>query len=112
MFHPAKVKEKIDAGQDTVFLVETWDENVFTLAAADDLEINAVDTDDVVLIDYYPDEAFDLPSPRQVVSAVLNGEEADRIWERYREMFNDSGGPQTAQMQFPNQQPFEGGYIG
>ncbi len=112
MFHPAKVQEKIDAGQETMFLVETWDENVFTLAADDDLDADAVDAEDVVLIDYYPDESFDLPSPRQVVSSVLDGEQADRIWERYREMFNESGGPQTAQMQVPNQQPFEGGYIG
>lgn len=111
MFHPAKVQETIKTGRETAFLVETWDENVFTLSAADSLDVDAVGTDDVVLIDYYPDDSFDLPSPKQEVSAVLSDEKADTVWKRYRKLYEESRGQQTGQMQVPNQ-PFEGGYIG
>lgn len=111
MYHPAKVQEKIDVGSNTAFLVTTWDDNTFTVDVDDDVEVDNVAEDDVVLLDYYPNESFDLPTPRQVVSAVLNEEQAERIWEKYRELFEESKGQQTAPMQMPNQ-PFEGGYIG
>ncbi len=92
-------------------MVKTWDENVFTLAAAPELDDSRVAVDDVVLLDYYPDDAFDLPAPKQVVAAVLDGEKAESVWEKYRDLYENSKGQQTGQMQFPNQ-PFEGGYIG
>lgn len=111
MYHPAKIQEAIDAGDRMVFLVKTWDENTFTVDAADDLDDDAVETGDVVLLDYYPDESFDMPTPKQVVAAVLDEEQADEVWEKYRTMYENSQGQQTAPMQMPNQ-PFEGGYIG
>lgn len=111
MYHPARVVERIDTGQKTVFLVETWDENTFTLDAADDLDADSVGTDAVVLLDYYPDERFDIPTPRQVVATVVPDDQADDLWDRYRKLYEESPAEQTAPMQMPNQ-PFEGGYIG
>lgn len=111
MYHPAKVQEKIAAGTRTAFLVETWDENTFTVDVDDNVAVDTVSKGDVVLLDYYPDESFDMPTPRQVVSAVLEADQAERVWERYRDMYEESKGQQTAPMQLPNQ-PFEGGYIG
>ncbi len=111
MYHPAKVQEKIDVGTTTAFLVTTWDENTFTVDADSDLDTADITEDDVVLLDYYPDDAFEMPTPRQVVAAVLEADQAERVWEKYRDMFEESQGQQTAPMQMPNQ-PFEGGYIG
>jgi hypothetical protein len=111
MYHPAKVEEKISTGTATAFLVTTWDENTFTLGADDSLDTSGVAEGDVVLLDYYPDDRFEMPTPRQVVTAVLGDDQADRIWTKYKELYEQSQGQQTAPMQMPNQQ-FEGGYIG
>lgn len=111
MYHPAKVKEKIEADGKTVFLVETWDRNTFTLDTAPDLSPDDIGKDDVVLLDYYPDTAFDIPTPKQVVSTVLRGEQAERIWTFYDEFYEENAEQQTAGFQMP-QKPFEGGYIG
>lgn len=113
MYHPAKVQEKIAAGTKTAFLVKTWDKNTFTIDAADDLNTGNVAEGDVVLLDYYPDPNFEMPTPRQVAVAKLDDEQADRIWETYEEMYEDSQAQQTAPMQAQGgQTPFEGGYIG
>lgn len=111
MYHPAKVVEKIEAGTKTAVLVNTWDENTFTVDVDGDVSADDLSEDTVVLLDYYPDDRFEMPTPRQVVTAVLNGDQADRIWDRYEELYEESQGQQTAPMQMPNQ-PFEGGYIG
>lgn len=112
MYHPARVLQRIpvEAGG-TAFLVETWDRNTFTVAAADELDADSVSPDDVVLLDYYPDDRFDVPTPRQVVAARLDEEAGKRIWEQYQQLFEESQQQQTAMMQQMPQQ-FDGGYIG
>ncbi len=110
MYHPAKVEWKIEASR-TAFLVETWDRNLFVLGVADDLDPNTVTEGDVVLLDYHPDPRFDVPTPRQVVAAVLDDEEAEAVWDRFQDAFEDAPEQQTAMMPMQNQQ-FEGGYIG
>lgn len=112
MYHPAKVLERIDTGDGVVFLVETWDENTFTLNPATDLDTDAVEDRAIVLLDYYPDPDYDLPTAKQVVAAVLDEDQGERIWSRYKELYENAGGQQTAMMQPMGNNPFDGGYIG
>lgn len=109
MYHPAKVEEIVD-GEPVVLVVSTWDDNTFTLDVADGLSVDAVEEGSIVLLDYYPDERFDMPTAKMVVSKLLDGEQGERVWERYREQFEETQQQQTAMLQ--QHQPFEGGYIG
>ncbi|MDY6777733.1 MAG: hypothetical protein SVU32_03645 [Candidatus Nanohaloarchaea archaeon] len=110
MYHPAKVDQVVDA-TDGILRVTTWDRNTFTLAAAPDLDVDGVEEGDVVLLDYYPDESYDIPSPKQVVSHVLRGEKGEELWEDYEQLYEESQEQQTAMNPIPNQ-PFDGNYIG
>ena len=110
MYHPAKVQEIIATSDGNKFFVETWDENAFTLDVGDGVDPDSIEQGAVVLLDYYPDPDYDLPTPKQVVAAVLDDEQGDRIWTRYKDLYEDAPNQQTAmQMQ---QMPFDGNYIG
>lgn len=110
MYHPAKVEERIETAQGTVFTVETWDGNLFTVDVAEDLDPATVAEDAVVLIDYAPDPRFDVPSPKQVVAAVLDEKQGERVWKRYTSLFEET--KQQPTMIQPPQQGFDDGYIG
>lgn len=110
MYHPARVEERIETGDGAVFTVETWDGNLFTVDPSDDLDTDTVEQGSIVLLDYGPDPAFDVPSPKQVVAAVLDEEQGQRVWERYTSLFEET--QQQPTMIQPPQQGFDDGYIG
>lgn len=110
MYHPARVNDVIQTEDTPVFFVETWDGNAFTLAAKESLDTETIEENDIVLLDYYPDPDYDLPTAKQKVAAVLDDEEGDRIWEKYQEMQDEQQAQQTGPMM--QQTPFDGSYIG
>lgn len=110
MYHPAKVEERVATAQGTVFTVETWDGNLFTVDASQELDTDAVEEGAVVLIDYAPDPRFDVPSPKQVVAAVLDDEQGKQVWKRYTSLFEET--QQQPTMIQPPGQGFDDGYIG
>lgn len=112
MYHPAKIREKITSNDETAFMVETWDENVFTVGAADSINPDNISEGTVVMLDYYPDEAFDMPTPKQVVAMVLDDEQGKQVWSKYRDLFEEQSQQQTAPVQQMPNAPFDGGYIG
>lgn len=111
MYHPAKVEHVVDA-DGPVLMVETWDNNLFTLATADDIDAEDVAEGDVVLVDYYPREGLDLPSPKQEVSHVLDDEDGETVWETYEQSFEAGPEQQTGAMGGMPGQRFDGNYIG
>lgn len=112
MYHPAKVETVIETGDRPICVVETWDKNLFTVDVADDVDADQIETDRIVLLDYSADDRFEMPTPRQEVAAVLSDEQGQSIWERYKTVFQETQEQQTAMMQMPANQPFDGGYIG
>lgn len=110
MYHPARVKSVIETTDEPVFFVETWDGNAFTLAAKDGLETSQIEDDDIVLLDYYPDPDYDLPTAQQKVAALLDDEEGESIWDQYQDLYDDQQAQQTGPMM--QQTPFDGNYIG
>ncbi len=111
MYHPAKVEHVIEK-DDPVVMVRTWDGNTFTLNVDENVDAADLAEGAVVLIDYTSDDRFDVPKPRQVVSHVLDRDDAEAIWETYEQLFESSKEQQTAAMQQMAQGPFDGNYIG
>ncbi|MDY6771609.1 MAG: hypothetical protein SV186_06690 [Candidatus Nanohaloarchaea archaeon] len=112
MYHPAKVEQVIDAEDGPVLMVQTWDQNTFTVNTADRIQAADVAEGDVVLLDYYPDEQYDMPKPKQIASHVLDGEEAEAVWETYEQQFEAAPDQATGMQQQVPQQAFDGNYIG
>jgi hypothetical protein len=111
MYHPAQVQEIITTDSEPKFLVQTWDENTLTVDAGEDVETDSISQGDIVLLDYTPRPDFQVPTPKQVVGAVLKDEQGKRVWNQYRELFNQQPNQQTA-MAAPNNAAFDGNYIG
>lgn len=111
MYHPARVHRIIPTSDEPVFFVKTWDGNAFTLAASDSLNPTTVSEDDIVLLDYYPNPEYDIPTARQTVAAVLDDEEGEQIWDEYQTMYDEQQAQQTGPM-MQQQSPFEGNYFG
>lgn len=112
MYHPAKIEDVVEAGGRPVCVVETWDKNLFTVDVADGVDTDRIAPDRIVLLDYSADDRFEVPTPRQEVAAVLSDEQGEQIWDRYKSVFQETQEQQTAMMQMPANQPFDGGYIG
>jgi hypothetical protein len=93
MYHPGKVLEVFShrnkriksAEATTQAMCEMWDENVLTFLVdpkiADDMKEG-----DVVLVDYRP-TAPQTPIPKHVIVKILSGEQAQRVWKRYKQHY-------------------------
>lgn len=89
MYHVGKVlevfspkdKDLVSADSDSAVLLEMWDENVFTCSVAEKI-VAKIKAGDVVFVDYRPISKT-IAMPRLMVSKVLKGKKAERVWEKY-----------------------------
>jgi hypothetical protein len=89
MYHPGKVidvfkpadKKIKSADASTQALLDMWDENIMTLLV-DPKIANELKKDDVVLVDYRLEEKT---GPRQIITKILYGDVAEKIWKEYKE---------------------------
>ncbi len=90
MFHPGRVVEvlspksrNIDSSEDnTQVMLNMWDDNLFTFNVASEIA-DKVSTDDIVLVDYSPISQGS-PVPKRIVTKVLKGGTAKKIWDNYK----------------------------
>jgi hypothetical protein len=93
VFHPGKVlkvfspedKDVHSADGSTQAMLLMWDENLLTLQV-DPHIASKIKEDDVVLADYSP-VASNVPAPKMIITKILKGESAERLWKDYKEHF-------------------------
>lgn len=93
MFHPGKVlkvfspddKDVHSADGSTQAMLLMWDENLLTLQV-DPHIAKKIKEDDIVLADYSP-VASNVPAPKMIITKILKGENAERVWKEYKEHF-------------------------
>jgi hypothetical protein len=115
MYHPGKVLEvfshrsgKIRSADGTTqAMCEMWDGNVLTFLVASAIA-DDVKEGDVVLVDYRPTQTRP-PIPRHVIVKILSGEQAQRVWKRYKEYYERR---KKLKIAIPTAAPAERRYIG
>ena len=93
VFHPGKIVEVFKPGDSgvesaddsTQALVEMWDNNLLTLLVEPEIA-GKLKTGDTVLVDYRVNNEK-APVPRQIITKILSGAKAKRIWDKYTAFF-------------------------
>ncbi|MCX8162931.1 MAG: hypothetical protein N3D10_00035 [Candidatus Micrarchaeota archaeon] len=95
MYHPGKVievfrpKDKgiLSADNYTQATCEMWDENILTFLVAKKIE-GKIKPGQYVLVSYRPEQKYNPPIPEHVIIKILPEKQAQKIWEKYKEMYN------------------------
>ncbi|MEM3362390.1 MAG: hypothetical protein QXV64_01890 [Candidatus Anstonellaceae archaeon] len=94
MYHPGRVIEVFrakdknisSADESTQATCEMWDENILTFLVAKKIE-GKIKPGQYVLVSYRPDQKFNPPIPEHLIVKILPEKQAQKIWEKYKEMY-------------------------
>ncbi|RMF91803.1 MAG: hypothetical protein D6733_00140 [Methanobacteriota archaeon] len=91
MYHPGKVLSVfkpedpsiVSSDKTTQVMLSMWDDNLITVLASKNIS-GELREGDVVLVDYRP-MSTTVPVPKMVVTKILRGGQAEKVWRTYEE---------------------------
>jgi hydrogenase maturation factor len=104
MYHIGKVieifrptdKDVFSSDKNTQATCEMWDENIITFLVSKNIE-KKLKIGQYVLVSYRPIKGFNPPVPEHEIIKILPDKKGQRVWDRYKEMFQSRKRKEVAQ---------------